>query len=276
MEYITYHTNMAGLNFKHLIATLICASILLMPTSVLAETFYDFSDEAQARFEQIEQRQPKEIKTEPQVQKAKKSRQQTKLEELDNQIIAPAKVIQGNLTYIEEGTSFDVVLQSSISSGSLARNDTIAASLEEDWTYQNQLIAPKGSVVYGRALDSNKAGFFYANGNMTITFDTIMLPTGEQLPLTANIVTIKTNGNRVVKSGIQVLTGALAGVATGVLYALISGGNVTRGLAVGAGVGATGGLVRAGMSRGEESEIPAGTRINVRLTKPMNANPYKN
>lgn len=257
-----------------LITLLISASIFLMPISAFAETIYDFSDEAQERFEQTEQPQVKEVKTEPQVQKAKKSRKQTKLEEIDNQIIAPTKVIQGNLTYIEEGTSFDVVLQSSISSASLARNDTIAASLEEDWIYQNKLIAPKGSVVYGRALDSNRAGFFYANGDMTITFDTIMLPTGEQLPLTANVVTVRTEGNRAVKSGIQILTGALAGVATGLLYTLISNGDVTRGLAIGAGVGATGGLVRAGMSRGEESEIPAGTRINVRLTKPMNVNPY--
>lgn len=267
---------MAGLNLKYLVITLISASVIFMPIGVCAETFYDFSDDAQARFEQTEQKQTKEIKTEPQVQKAKKSRKQTKLEELDNQIIAPTTVIQGNLTYIEEGTSFNVVLQSSISSASLARNDTIAASLEEDWVYQNRLIAPKGSVVYGRALDSNKAGFFYANGNMTITFDTIMLPTGEQLPLTANVVTIRANGNRIVKSGIQVLTGALAGVATGLLYTLISSGDVAQGLAIGAGVGAAGGLVRAGMSKGEDSEIPAGTRINVRLTKPMNISTYQN
>lgn len=257
-----------------LLTILISASIFLMPVVVCAETIYDFSDEAQERFEHAEQNKPKEVKTEPQVQKAKKNTKQTKLDEIDNQIIAPTKTIQGNLVYIAEGESFNVVLQSSISTSSLERNDTIAASLEEDWVYQNRIIAPQGSVVYGRALDSNKAGLFYSNGNMTITFDTIMLPTGEQLPLTANVVTIKAEGNRVVKSGIQVLTGALAGVATGLLYALFSGGDVARGLAVGAGIGAAGGVVRAGLSRGEDAAIPAGTRINVRLTKPMSINPY--
>ena len=49
---------------------------------------------------------------------------------------------------------------------------------------------------------------------------------------------------------------------------------MTRGLAVGASMGAAGGLVSAATARGENVEIPAGTIINVRLTKPMNANVY--
>lgn len=267
---------MAGLNFKHLIATLICTSILLMPTSVLAETFYDFSDEAQARFEKSEQTKKKEIKTEPQVEKAKKNTKKTYKEENQKIITGINRTINGNVVYIDENTSFDVVLQSSINSASLTRNDTIAGTLVEDWVYKNNLIAPSGSVVYGRALDSKKAGLFFANGAMTITFDSILLPNGEQLPLTANIVTIKANGNRVVKSAARVAGGALVGVLTGVLYALASGGDVTRGLAIGASMGAGGGLISSATSRGDEAEISAGTVINVRLTKPMNITPYAN
>ena len=269
---------------KVLISLSICVSILMAPSLVLADTVYDFSDEAQARFEQSEQvlKGRTEIKTEPQVEQSKKRTKKTKIDSVhtniptQTNIVTPAqKTIQGGVVCIEEGQSFDVALQSSISSGSLGNRDTIASTLIDDWVYNQKLIAPRGSVVYGRALDTKKAGMFFSDGTMSITFDSILLPNGEQLPLTANVVKIKTKAtNRVVKSTIRVVSGALVGVATGLLYALAFNGDMSRGAAVGASLGAAGGLVSAATSRGENVEIPAGTVINVRLTKPMNANVY--
>lgn len=266
---------------KTFISLLLCLSILLAPSMVLADTIYDFSDEAQEKFNQSERvlKARTEIKTEPQVQQAKKRTKKTKIESVNsvqtNIVSTPTKTIKGGVVRVSEGQSFDVALQSSISSGSLANSDAIASTLVDDWIYNQQLIAPRGSVVYGRALDTKKAGMFFADGTMSITFDSILLPNGEQLPLTANVVKIKTKATkRVARSTIRVVSGALVGVATGVLYALASGGDVTRGLAVGASMGAAGGLVSAATARGENVEIPAGTIINVRLTKPMNANVY--
>ncbi len=266
---------------KTFISLLLCLSILLAPSMVLADTMYDFSDEAQEKFNQSERvlKARTEIKTEPQVEQAKKRTKKTKIESVNsvqtNIVSTPTKTIKGGVVRVSEGQSFDVALQSSISSGSLANSDAIASTLVDDWIYNQQLIAPRGSVVYGRALDTKKAGMFFADGTMSITFDSILLPNGEQLPLTANVVKIKTKATkRVARSTIRVVSGALVGVATGVLYALASGGDVTRGLAVGASMGAAGGLVSAATARGENVEIPAGTIINVRLTKPMNANVY--
>lgn len=266
---------------KIFISLLLCLSILLSPSMVLADTIYDFSDEAQEKFNQSERvlKARTEIKTEPQVEQAKKRTKKTKIESVNsvqtNIVSTPTKTIKGGVVRVSEGQSFDVALQSSISSGSLANSDAIASTLVDDWIYNQQLIAPRGSVVYGRALDTKKAGMFFADGTMSITFDSILLPNGEQLPLTANVVKIKTKATkRVARSTIRVVSGALVGVATGVLYALASGGDVTRGLAVGASMGAAGGLVSAATARGENVEIPAGTIINVRLIKPMNANVY--
>jgi len=268
-------------SLKTFISLSICVSILLTPSITLADTVYDFSDEAQARFEQSEQvlKGRTEIKTEPQVEQAKKRTKKTKIDSVNsvqtNIVSTPTKTIKGGVVCVSEGQSFDVALQSSISSGSLANSDTIASTLVDDWVYNQQLIAPRGSVVYGRALDTKKAGMFFADGTMSITFDSILLPNGEQIPLTANVVKIKSKATkRVAKSTIRVVSGALVGVATGLLYALASGGDVTRGLTVGASMGAAGGLVSAATARGENVEIPAGTIINVRLTKPMNANVY--
>ncbi|DAA96813.1 TPA: hypothetical protein CPT80_04130 [Candidatus Gastranaerophilales bacterium HUM_9] len=279
-----YYKIMFKTRLKIFISLSICVSMLMAPSIVLADTVYDFSDEAQARFEQSEQvlKGRTEIKTEPQVEQSKKRTKKTKIDSVQTNvptqtnIVTPSqKIIQGGVVCIKEGQSFDVALQSSISSGSLGNRDTIASTLIDDWVYNQKLIAPRGSVVYGRALDTKKAGMFFADGTMSITFDSILLPNGEQLPLTANVVKIKTKAtNRVVKSTIRVVSGALVGVATGLLYALAFNGDMSRGAVVGASLGAAGGLVSAATSRGENVEIPAGTVINVRLTKPMNANVY--
>lgn len=279
-----YYKIMFKTRLKIFISLSICVSMLMAPSIVLADTVYDFSDEAQARFEQSEQvlKGRTEIKTEPQVEQSKKRTKKTKIDSVQTNvptqtnIVTPSqKIIQGGVVCIKEGQSFDVALQSSISSSSLGNRDTIASTLIDDWVYNQKLIAPRGSVVYGRALDTKKAGMFFADGTMSITFDSILLPNGEQLPLTANVVKIKTKAtNRVVKSTIRVVSGALVGVATGLLYALAFNGDMSRGAVVGASLGAAGGLVSAATSRGENVEIPAGTVINVRLTKPMNANVY--
>ena len=279
-----YYKIMFKTRLKIFISLSICVSMLMAPSIVLADTVYDFSDEVQARFEQSEQvlKGRTEIKTEPQVEQSKKRTKKTKIDSVQTNvptqtnIVTPSqKIIQGGVVCIKEGQSFDVALQSSISSGSLGNRDTIASTLIDDWVYNQKLIAPRGSVVYGRALETKKAGMFFADGTMSITFDSILLPNGEQLPLTANVVKIKTKAtNRVVKSTIRVVSGALVGVATGLLYALAFNGDMSRGAVVGASLGAAGGLVSAATSRGENVEIPAGTVINVRLTKPMNANVY--
>ena len=262
------------LKVKQSFIIFLTASLLLMPITTCAETIYDFSDEAQAKFEQAEQNQAKEIKTEPQVQKAKKNSTKKQTEETYKIITTINKTIDGSAIYIDEDTSFTVILQSTINTSSLSNNDTVAASLENNWIYKGKLIAPYGSIVYGKAIDTKRAGLFYGNGEMTVMFNTIMLPNGEQIRLATNAVTVKKNGNRVGKSVLHVVGGALVGVVSGVLYSLIAGGSVTNGIIYGASVGGAGGLVTAATQKGEDAEIPAGTIINIRLTKPMNAVPY--
>ena len=53
-----------------------------------------------------------------------------------------------------------------------------------------------------------------------------------------------------------------------------AGGDVAKGIAIGASVGAAGGVVTTAMQKGNDVEVPAGTVIRVELTKNMNAMPY--
>lgn len=244
---------------------------------------YDFSDEAQAEFEKreaiektkLQNEDAKVIKNEPKLQKAKRKEvvpQTYQPREIYNPM---PKTMHGTVMTVPKGESFEAVLQSSISSESLTNEDTIAATLSTDWHYNGVLIAPQGSVVYGRATDIKKAGYAYANGQLAMTFDEILTPTGDRIRLTSNKVYIEVKDKRGLKIAGNVAIGAVSGLVTGVLYSLISGGDVVGGLAIGSAVGAAGGMVSAVAHKGENAEVPAGTVIIVRLVQPVEIVPYQ-
>jgi len=294
--------------YKKILSTLLVIaffSISVLPV-FCTETIYDFSDEAQAKFDaqsNVKQSTPiidhtklekEKKKVKKRKQKKTKTTEEAKTEEVIQEEInkinptslpvfqpeikisddLSQNTLKGNIVYIPAGASFKGVLQSSISSASLDKNDTIAAVLYSDWYYNNVLIAPQGSILYGKALEAKQAGFAYANGSLSITFNEILTPKGDSIKLESNIVTVVVESQRAKKIATNVIGGAIMGLVSGVLYALITGGNVVNGMAIGSGVGAGGGAIRAATNKGEEVEVPAGTSIDIRLTKPMNATPY--
>ena len=295
-----------ALRRNKILSIILIALVFLMPLlpACSVENNYDFSDEAQAKFDaqtNVEQSAPvvEHTKVEKQKKKKRKTRKEKREEKkqqeaLENQLLEnnpipetsifepelqtnqnlSEPVLKGNIVYIPAGATFKGVLQSSISSASLMKDDTIAAVLYSDWYYKNILIAPQGSILYGKAVDSQKAGFAYGNGRISITFNEILTPKGESIKLESNVVTIAVESQRAKKIAMNVVGGAVMGLVSGVLYALITGGDVVNGMAIGSGVGAGGGALRAAANKGEEVEIPAGTSIDVRLIKPMNATPY--
>lgn len=295
--------------YKKILSTIFAILIFSIQTlpALATDTVYDFSDEAQAKFDaqssveystpvnehtQLEKEKKKKVKKRK--QKRSKTIEENRTEEIiqeDINQITPTHLpvfqpeiktsgdlsestLKGNIVYIPAGASFKGVLQSSISSASLAGNDTIAAVLYSDWYYNNTLIAPQGSILYGTAIEVKKAGFAYGNGSLAITFKEILTPKGDSIKLESNVVTVAVESQRAKKIAANVIGGAVMGLVSGVLYALISGGDVVNGIAIGSGVGAGGGTIRAVANKGEEVEVPAGTSIDIRLTKPMNVTPY--
>lgn len=183
-------------------------------------------------------------------------------------------MLKGQVVYVTAGAGFVAILQSSISSASLVKGDTIAAVLQDDWYHNGVLIAPQGSIVYGSAVDASKAGGGYGNGSLSITFNELLTPKGDKLLLTSNVVEIVVAGKRWWKVAANVVGGALIGA---VLLASVGqrDNKISTGTIIGAGLGGVAGGIRAATQKGEEVEIPAGTAINVRLTQPMNAIPYE-
>ena len=258
--------------------------IFVQTVPALAEiSEYDFSDEAQAEFERreaqerikIQNQNAQPIKTDPKLEKTKR-KDMTDQTYSQRDIVQPRpKTMQGKVIVVPSGEAFEAVLQSAISSESLADEDTIAAVLSGDWYYNGTLVAPQGSVLYGRATDVKKAGYMYANGKLAMTFDEILTPNGDRIRLTSNKVYIEIKDKRVAKIAGNVLVGALSGVVTGALYSLITGGDIVGGLAIGSAVGAAGGMVTAVAHKGDGAEVPAGTAIIVKIVQPIEIVPYE-
>ena len=260
--------------------TVFLALVWLSGMSYAEEIFYDFSDEAQAKFDAEATIKKDVIRSqEPKLKPSKRSnKQQTKTAPqeiiLDTNIYPrnKANTMQGIL--IKSGETFFAILQSSISSASIAQDDAIAAILEYDWVYNGTLIAPKGSIVYGYASDVKKAGIMLNDGSLSITFNEIITPDGYKHTLTSNTVTLDVHSKKIRRLAGNTAAGAAAGILSGLLYTLISGGDIVSGIAIGAGIGAAGGVVTTVFQNGEDVEIPAGTPIKVELLEDMNVKSY--
>lgn len=185
---------------------------------------------------------------------------------MDNGYAGAAFRKKSELIKVKKGTDFDIALQTTINSANLVENGTIAASLEEDIIFKSNIIAPQGSIVYGKVLKVRQSRGFYGKGFMQITFDEIMLPNGEVLNFSGNVIKIKAKGNRTIRIGGDILLGTITGALAAADLPMLA--------PVGAAIGLLIAVLEAADTKGLEVEIPAGTALTIRLIKPLKTMPY--
>ena len=186
----------------------------------------------------------------------------------------PTNVLTGSVIYIEDGATFTAMLLSDISSSSLVNNDLISAELDADWIYNGNLIAPAGSVLNGRAIDTKQAGFAMANGQIGLLFDEIMTPDGNIIPLKTNKVYITGNSTRALNITKRIAGGA----ATGLLLSAISmllGADPTSAIIAGTSIGAGAGAISAISTKGEEINLIEGSQLQIMLVEPLTVQLYR-
>lgn len=251
------------------------------------KTKYDFSDAAQAKFDAQANKygglKTKNRKTisenknttldEPTVFEPQETDINISGVQNTNAFHIPFSELKGRVVHLPKGVIIDAVLQSAISSNSIMEKDVITAVLERDWMYNGNLIAPSGSILYGTVVDAQKAGYAYGNGEIEIRFTEVLSMDGQRFSLPDNSVKLETGINRTVKVTSRVVGGAIMGVVAGTLYALVSGGDVASGVAVGASIGGAGGAVSAVAQKGQDVEIPMGTPLQIKLEEPMTVTP---
>ena len=190
--------------------------------------------------------------------------------------------LQGSVIMVPAGTQIKSTLTMPISSESAVAGQTGTVALGEDFYYNNKLIAPAGSTVYGTVIEASKAKHGSMNGKLCVRFNQICTPHGSNIQISAVIKTDDNSGVLVGGTKMDVtkeyakdfMAGSAAGALSGVVFGALAGGNIGRGAALGTAVGAGSGLAKSVWDKGNNVDIPAGASIDIVLTQPVTASSY--
>lgn len=184
--------------------------------------------------------------------------------------------LQAHVVTAPRGTSFEVVMNSTINSISSRLGDTISGTLEEPLIIDSKTVFPSGTEMRGQITFIESSGRVGKNASMDIRFTSAKLPTGERVPLNAKIITTDSSGvlyggkksNIVLKAaGTTVATtavGAAAGAGTGAILGSVAGGAL-----FGTAVGGLAGIGYAIYRKGKDIVLPSGTRLGLTLEQPL-------
>lgn len=187
-------------------------------------------------------------------------------------------VLQGNVVMVPAGTPVKVNVTTPLSSADMTAGQNVTMSINEDFYYDNKLIAPAGSVIQGTVVEASKAKRGSMNGKLCVRFNMIITPYGSQLPISAVIRTDDSSGVLVggTKTDVakeyakDLAAGSAVGALSGLVFgSLASGDKLGRGVALGTAVGAGGGLAKSFWDKGADVEVPVGSLIDLQLTQPM-------
>jgi hypothetical protein len=187
---------------------------------------------------------------------------------------------------IQPGAAVQLVLKDHLSSRLNEVGDTFAAELKEPAYADGQLVLPRGAEFLGRVTQVKPAGRMEQSSQMTIVFDRVVVPWGEEpvsLLLTAiddwsKDQKLKADGEGQVKGGHNG-DATLRNVERGGRLGSLGAGSVIllgRGAGAGSGVLAAGGGAIAGgmlggvlMTKGDDVRLTPGTLFRVRFVKPL-------
>ena len=227
---------------------------------------YDFSDEAQKKYDAISGVVKNSSVQTPQLNIGQQDAETASLKEkfssnkstFQGQISATNSVATNGV--ISGEVIIPVVLQSTINSGSLSQNDRISATLQQDLVLEGRIVAEQGSIVYGTATETQRASGAYKNGEITLRFDRILTSEGNELVIdTEPLVFENKVANRGAKIAGSITGGALIGVAGAALLSVFAQDpSWIAAIAVGAATGAITGGIRVLNVNGQEIELTEG------------------
>lgn len=166
---------------------------------------------------------------------------------------------------IPAGTTLWITLDRKIDDDTPVGSPVTARVAQQIMSEEGEVLVPKGARVVGRVTEVRK-GRGREPGLVGLRFDHLVLA-GERVPIEGEIVASDVPGDdRGVLEAItskEALIGAAGGAVIGGVVEGLEGALV--GGALGAGVGA---LISLGTGE-REAELPAGTQLQVRTTRPM-------
>jgi hypothetical protein len=180
---------------------------------------------------------------------------------------------------IQPDTKAQIVLQTHLSSKLSEVGDHITAVLYESVYAEDKLVIPRGTEFHGRVTAVTPAKRAQKSGQMTVLFDRVSMPWGEE-PVSILITSVDDwRSDRKLKANSEGdVNGGHNGAKTvgnvetgGVIGGVAAYGTTLGGAPAGAGAGLVGAGLVTGlvMTKGGEVNLPPGTTFRIKFVKPM-------
>ncbi len=163
-------------------------------------------------------------------------------------------------------------LTATLSTGIDKTGDPFTATVSEPLSVEGQSVIPAGSILQGRITELDRPGHLKGVGQMLLSVESIRLPSGAAIPVSATLVGEHgAHGAKVVNE-----EGTIEGPNSRLRTLAVIGGGTAAGGLVGAifhatpwglAVGGAAGLVDRAMHRGKDLNLPAGTGLDFELTR---------
>ncbi len=161
---------------------------------------------------------------------------------------------------VPAGTRILVRMVDSIDSSKQKMGFKFTATLETNLQYDNVVIAPRGSTVYGRLASASSAGRMSGSSQLTLELTDIVI-NGTAYPLMTSTYEVKGSGE-----GSKTAKKVVGGAGLGALIGGIAGGG--KGAGIGALAGAGAGTAVAASKKGQQLSIPSESLLEFRLQQP--------
>jgi hypothetical protein len=189
------------------------------------------------------------------------------VEQLPDGDPAPAPALENQAPPLEQFViSSDSViglsLDTTVTSETARVEDPVQARITRDVKVGDKVAIPAGTIVRGTVTDVERGGKLKTRARLGLTFTTIMMPDGAEVPIQTEAVFRDgaSPGDAATK---KIGAGAVAGTILGAIF----GG--AKGALIGGATGAAGGTAVAEVGDRHPATFPAGATVTVRLRAPV-------
>jgi hypothetical protein len=187
--------------------------------------------------------------------------------------VDPAK-IQPSVV-VPAGTIIPITLTSSVSTKTSRDGDGVYGRTSFPVTIDNKIVIPEGSFVRGKVTELKRPGRVKGKGELTLNFQTLVLPSGVTLPIYTSLGGAGNSGRRKGEATVQgdsskgddaktVERTTVEGAGIGAI-----GARTVKGAGVGGAVGAGAGAAAVLLTRGQDLVLGPGTTIEIVLDRPL-------
>lgn len=175
-------------------------------------------------------------------------------------LVATISAAAQNRVNVPAGTRLLIRMIDSVDSGKQQVGYRFTAGLETNLQVDDIIVAPRGTTVYGRLEDAQKAGNMSGAGQLTLELTDIVI-NGTAYPLLTSDFEVKSEGK-----GKKTARRIVGGTGLGALIGGLAGGGT--GAAIGAVAGAAAGTTVSAATKGKQVSIPSESLLEFRLQQP--------